>query len=85
MNSTPAARGSQGAGFTQPSAHSFAQPCIDTNGRVKREGGGGPPLSLFAAAGETAAKQSQVRLSNQLLLSFPPFPVRHPGDDHGTG
>ena len=31
-----------------------------------------------------AAKQSQVRPSNQLLLSFPPFPVRHPGDDHGT-
>ena len=30
-----------------------------------------------------AAKQSQVRPSNQLLLSFPPFPVRHPGADHG--
>ena len=31
-----------------------------------------------------APKQSQVRPSNQLLLSFPPFPVRHPGADHGN-
>ena len=31
-----------------------------------------------------AAKQSQVRPLNQQLLSFPPFPVRHPGADHGT-
>ena len=28
-------------------------------------------------------KQSQVRPSNQMLLSFLPFPVRHPGADHG--
>ena len=27
VNSTPAARGSQEAGFTQPRAHSFPQPC----------------------------------------------------------
>ena len=33
---------------------------------------------------KAAANQSQVRPSNQLLPSFPPFPVRHPGDDHGT-
>ena len=30
-----------------------------------------------------APKQSQVRPSNQLFLSFPPFPVRHPGAGHG--
>ena len=29
-------------------------------------------------------KQSQVRQSNQLLLIFPPFPVRHPALGHGT-
>ena len=28
VNSPPAARRSQEAGFTQPRAHSFAQPCI---------------------------------------------------------
>ena len=33
VNSPPAAGGSQEAGFPQPRAHSFAQPCIwDANG-----------------------------------------------------
>ena len=27
---------------------------------------------------EATVKQGQLRPSNQLLLSFPPFPVRHP-------
>ena len=31
VNSPPAARGSQEAGFTQPRAHSFAQPCKGTD------------------------------------------------------
>ena len=31
VNSPPAAGGSQEAGFTQPRAHSFAQPCICPN------------------------------------------------------
>ena len=31
-----------------------------------------------------APKQNQFRPSNQLLLIFPPFPVRHPGADHGS-
>ena len=30
-----------------------------------------------------APKQSQVRPSSQLLLNFPPFPVRHPGANPG--
>ena len=29
VNSLPAARGSQEAGFTQPRVHSFAQPCTE--------------------------------------------------------
>ena len=31
MNSCPAARESQDAGFTQPRDHSFAQPCTSDN------------------------------------------------------
>ena len=32
---------------------------------------------------KTKQQPSRARSSNQLLLSFPPFPVRHPGADHG--
>ena len=33
---------------------------------------------------ETKQQPSRVRPSNQMLLNFPPFPVHHPGDDHGS-
>ena len=38
-------------------------------------------VALEMVRNSTAAKQSQVRPS---VISFPPFHVRHPGDDHGT-
>ena len=33
---------------------------------------------------KAAAKQRQVMQSNQLVVSFPPFPVRHPAHGPGT-
>ena len=33
---------------------------------------------------ETKLQPSRARQPNQLLLSFPLFPVQHPGADHGT-
>ena len=41
-------------------------------------------VALEMERNKPAAKQSQIRPSNQLLLSSPPFPVRHPGADHGS-
>ena len=41
-------------------------------------------VALEMERNQAAAKQSQVRPSNQLLLIFPPFPARHPGADLGA-
>ena len=41
-------------------------------------------VALEMERNQAAAKQSQVRPSNQVLLSLPPLPVQHPGDDHST-
>ena len=41
VNSPPAARGSQKAGFTQPRAHLLAKPCKSCDAEEGRKGGEG--------------------------------------------